>query len=81
MDLLTLREFLTSEGFRPDAYDLGDDGAEPSETYVLRTRDGGWVTFYAERGRENESRFFAAFTAAAEDLVARLKGDPSTRIR
>jgi hypothetical protein len=81
MDLLSLREFLASEGFRRDAYDLEDDGPEPSETYVLRIRDGGWVTFYAERGRENERRFFPTFTTAAEDLIVRLKSDPSTRER
>ncbi len=79
MDLSTLRALLLSEGFRADAYDLGEAGRQPSETYALRERNDEWVTFYAERGRENSLRVFPSFADAAHDLVARLREDPTTR--
>lgn len=78
MDLSSLRALLISEGFRPDAYDLGEPGWRPSETYALREREGGWVTFYAERRHENSLRAFTTFAEAAADLIGRLRADHST---
>lgn len=79
MDLTTLRALLVSEGFRPDAYDLGDPGWRVSETYALRERDGGWVTFYAERGHERSLKTFQTLDEAAQELLRLLRADPNTR--
>jgi hypothetical protein len=78
MDLQNLRALLITEGFRSDAYDLGDTRGA-SETYALRKRDGAWVTFYAEHGRENSLARFATLAEASEELLRRLRNDPSTR--
>lgn len=78
MNLQTLHELLVAEGFRPDAYALGD-AINPSETYALQERSGGWVTFYAERGNENSLSMFSTLDKAAQDLLRRLRADPSTR--
>lgn len=76
MNLRALHELLVAEGFRPDAYELGD-AINPSETYVLQERSGGWVTFYAERGNENSLTTFSTLDQAAQDLRRRLRADPS----
>lgn len=78
MDLETLRALLIAEGFRPDAYDLGNAG-HPSETYALRERDGAWVTFYAERGLETALQKFSTLAEAAGQLLRDLRADPNTR--
>lgn len=78
MDLQTLRALLLAEGFRPDAYDLGNAG-HPSETYALRERDGAWVTFYAERGLETALMKFSTLEEAADQLLRDLRADPTTR--
>ncbi len=78
MDLETLRALLVAEGFRPDAYALGDT-VNPSETYVLQARDGGWVTYYAERGHENSLAAFPTLDEAANGLLGALRRDPTTR--
>lgn len=76
--LAVLRAHLVAEGFRSDAYDLGD-AENPSETYVLRDRNGAWATFYAERGHENSLRVASTFEEGSQELVRRLRADPSTR--
>lgn len=78
MDLQNLRTLLIAEGFRSDAFDL-DDTEHPSETYVLRERDGAWVTFYAERGHENSLMAFPTMDEASREPLSRLRADPSTR--
>jgi hypothetical protein len=76
--LAKLRSQLVAEGFRPDSYDLGD-AKYPSETYVLKERDGDWVTFYAERGHENSLKTFPTFEEASQDLLRLLNSSPTTR--
>jgi hypothetical protein len=76
--LAQFRSFLAAEGFRPGSYDLGD-AKHPSETYVLKERDGAWVTFYAERGHENSLKMFPTFEEGSRELLRRLKADPTTR--
>lgn len=76
--LVALRARLAAEGFRSDAYDLGD-AENPSETYVLRDRNGTWVTFYAERGHENSLTVMPTFEEGSQELVRRLREDLTTR--
>lgn len=78
MNLNALRSLLIAQGFRPDAYVLGDT-VNPSETYVLEPRDGGWVTFYAERGLETSIKAFPTLDEAAQELLGVLSADPTTR--
>lgn len=76
--LANLRALLAAEGFRRDSYDFGD-AEYPSEVYVLKARDGAWVTFYAERGHQNSLKTFETFETASQELLRMLRGDPTTR--
>lgn len=74
-----LRDALDWEGIRPSAYSL--DGTEPENRYVLTIRPGGWSVFFMERGREVDREDFDTEDEACSELLLRVVGDPTTRVR
>ena len=54
-------------------------GTRADEAYVLAIRPGGWVTFYAERGKKVGRREFDTEDAACADMMDRILRDPTTR--
>lgn len=77
MNKIQLQEILNREGYNPRAYCL--DGAEPSECYVLSDERSRWCVYYSERGNRNDEKCYPSETEACEDLLQRLKEDPTTR--
>ena len=63
-----------SFGIRRDAYSL--DGAG-DECYVAAGHGDHWDVYYSERGLQTGLRRFDAEAAALDDLLARLRADPS----
>jgi hypothetical protein len=72
-----LQAALREENIRDDAYDL--NGGHMSETLTLSERDGRWVVYYSERGLESGKREFATESEACQNLLSRLRNDPTTR--
>jgi hypothetical protein len=70
---------LDAERIRPGAYAL--DGQEHPETYVLGVVERGWAVWYSELGRRVSEECFDTEAEACAELLLRLMGDPTTRIR
>ena len=68
---------VVEESIDPRAFAIEASG---DECYVLLAADGGWEVFYSERGLKSDLRRFATEAAGLEDLLARLRADPSTRL-
>lgn len=77
MNLRELKRVLDREGFNPGRYSL--KGGLPDERYCLERRDGGWSVYYSERGEKVEERVFATESEACEDLLRRVRKDPSAK--
>jgi hypothetical protein len=74
-----LQAAFVREGVRPTAYSL--DGSEPERRYVLALRHGGWAVYFCERGREIDVEEFDTEDEACSELLLRVLGDPTTRVR
>ncbi|MBB5373896.1 hypothetical protein HNP71_002163 [Acidocella aromatica] len=79
MEVKELAAILSNEGFRPESYDLS--GCGRNESYVLREDHAIWSVFYSERGNENDKRMFGREALACDDLLTRLRADPTTKQR
>jgi hypothetical protein len=78
---MTREQFLDaarSHGIRRDAFSFD---AACDECYVVAGHGDGWDVYYSERGLQSGRRHFAAESAALDDLLGRLRADPSTRAR
>jgi hypothetical protein len=62
---------------RQDAVHFGLSA--PSESFVICERDGFWVVFYAERGKQQGLQTFETESDASEYLLNKLRRDPTTR--
>jgi hypothetical protein len=47
---------------------------------MLDQRNGRWFVYCSERGLESEKKEFAAESEACEDLLKRLRNDPTTLV-
>lgn len=77
MNKQQLQVALSEENIRDDAYDL--NGGHMPEMYTLSERDGKWVVYYSERGLESGKREFATESEACQNLLSRIRNDPTTR--
>ncbi len=74
-----LRTVAGKTGILPCAYSI--DGDDRDDTYVLKIEAGGWVVFFAERGKRNDLEWFETEHEACTELLLRLTADPTTRTR
>ena len=77
MNRVGLKRLLDQEGINPNRYAL--HGGLPAERYCLEGRDGSWSVYYSERGRKVEERSFNTEAEACEELLRRLRKDPSAK--
>ncbi|WP_442678413.1 hypothetical protein ACSBM8_12875 [Sphingomonas sp. ASY06-1R] len=76
MNEAAFSNWIRDNHIRSDAYVIG---APLSERYVAARGVLGWSVYYSERGlRRNVQRFWTK-SAALEELVRRINGDPFTR--
>jgi len=67
MNIVDLRQKLIDSNVPPDAYSLS--GGLPNEAYCIeRNEDGGWSTYYSERGVRTDLKKFPTEDAACEHL-------------
>ena len=78
MTTAELKTALDEAGVNPCAYSL--EGGLPNEAYTLsRESDGGWATYYSERGLRTNLQHFTTESDACEDLLARVLRDSGAR--
>jgi hypothetical protein len=70
---LALRELLTAERVRTDAFSLGD--VHPDECLCLDAVAGGRAVYYTERGLRTGERLFDTEDEACDFMAARLLAD------
>lgn len=77
MDRKTLKEIADREGILADAFSL--DGQDQEQRYVLTIEEGGWSTYFVERGERVGVEHFETEDDACEYLLQQLLGDETTR--
>ncbi len=72
-----LQQVLQKEGIRERAYSLS--GGYEEDRYCLEASYSTWTVYYAERGNRREEKIFASENEACENLLERIRRDPTTR--
>jgi hypothetical protein len=72
-----LRRALDREGVRPTAYDL-DPGRLSEDVYRLAIVPGGWLVWFAERGKRVHEVFFETEDEACAEILLRVVSDPTS---
>lgn len=68
MTIDELKGALDERGVDPNRYSLTSSAAD--DLCVLERFNGGWASFYSERGQRFEERWFATETEACEYFLA-----------
>ena len=77
MNRIELREVLTAEGIRSDAYSL--EGGLYEDRLCIDEQYGAWVVYYVERGKRWNERRFDTEDEACRYLLELLRQDRSAR--
>lgn len=77
MNRTELREMLTADGIRPDAYSL--DGGLYEDRLCIEENYGTWEVYYVERGKRWNQRRFDTEDDACRYLLKLLREDHSAR--
>lgn len=78
MDIDELKRTLNAEQFDPRYYSLS--GGDTNDTLCLSQEDGGWVTYYTERGCIFDRTFHRHLSDACEHFLHRMRSVPMPRI-
>lgn len=77
MDRKKLKAIADREGIREDAFSL--EGQDKHHRYVLKVEEGGWATYFVERGERLGVEQFDTEDEACEYLLQQLLRDRTTR--
>jgi hypothetical protein len=78
MDISAMREILAADGISSNAYSVNQD--RDDRYCLVRVSTGDWLVYFSERGHHWDERIFASEGAACNDLLERLRSDPTTRV-